>query len=348
MAIIRITALWAFSESVLGGILHAFSIPFSGALLSGFAVILISLLSLFSSRGEILKASIIVVLIKASISPYVPLTAHVAVLMQGLLGEVFFFSKKFFKTSAILFAITVVVLSGAQRILTLTIVFGNTLWNSIDTYSRILISEFFGKNSSQDFVSVSLLIISAYILLHFLIGLIFGYAAGKLPEWINRSISEKELTSFDSSKYGEKFPEIKRERKRWWNKKPGKIFLTVVLILVVYSYFHPELGKEYSIRLIIMLVRSFVILFLWFTLVSPLLYKAFRKIIDKKQINYFSQTEKIISTFPELKKILFFNWKRSQKLKGYSRIKFFVTSTLIMGMFYNSNVKISHFDTADH
>ena len=180
-----------------------------------------------------------------------------------------------------------------------------------------------------------------------MIGFLFGYAAGKLPEWIDRSISKKELTSFDPSEYGDKFPEIKKERKRWWNKKPGKIFLSVVLILVIYSYFHPELGKEYSIRLLIMLVRSFVILFLWFTLVSPLLYKAFRKIIDKKQIHYFSQTENIISTFPELKKILFFNWKRSQKLKGLSRIKFFVTSTLIMGIFSDSDVKISHLDTAN-
>jgi len=326
---------------VLGGILHALSIPFSGALLSGFAVILISLMSLFSSRGEILKASIIVVLIKATISPYVPLTAHAAVLMQGLLGELFFFSKRFFKTSVILFAITVVVLSGAQRILTLTIVFGNTLWNSIDTYSRILISKFFGENSSQDLISVSLIIVSAYIFLHFLIGFFFGFVAGRLPEWINKNISGEGVVSFDPADYEEKFPEIKRNRKgkKWWKKKSGRIFLSVVLILVVFSYFHPELGKEYSLKLIIMLVRSFLILFLWFTLISPLLYKAFRKMIDKKQISYLAKTDKILSTFPELKKISLYSWNRSLKLKGFLRLKYFITSTLILSLFSNSKVE---------
>ena len=304
-------------------------------MLSGFAVILISLMSLFSSRGEILKASIIVVLIKATISPYVPLTAHAAVLIQGLLGEVFFFSKKFFKTSALLFAIIVVVLSGAQRILTLTIVFGNTFWNSIDTYSRILISEFFGKNSSQNLVSMSLLIISAYLFLHFLIGSFFGFVAGKLPVWINKNITEKDFISYDQSESGEKFPEIKRKRKRWWNKKPGKIFLSVVLILVVFSYFHPELGEKYSLKLIIMLVRSFIVLFLWFTLISPLLYKAFRKIVDRKQISYLAETDKILSTFPELKRISLYSWKKSLKFKGYQRLKFFVTSILLLAIFSN-------------
>jgi len=321
---------------VLGGVLHALSIPFSGALLSGFAVILISLMSLFSSRGEILKASIIVVLIKATISPYVPLTAHVAVLTQGLLGEAFFFSKKFFKISSILFAVVVVVLSGAQRILTLTIVFGNTLWNSIDTYSRILIAEFFGKNSSQNLISASLVIISAYISLHVLIGFFFGFVAGKLPVWIDKNITEKAIIDYDQSEFEGKFPETKRKKKKWWKKKPGKIFLTVVLILVVFSYFHPELGKDYSIKLIIMVVRSFLVLFLWFTLISPLLYKAFRKIIDKKQISYLAETDKILSTFPELKRISQYCWKKSLEFKGYARLKYFITSTLLLALFSNS------------
>lgn len=298
-------------------------------------------MSLFSSRGEILKASIIVVLIKATISPYVPLTAHVAVLMQGLLGEIFFFSKKFFKISAMIFAITIVVLSGVQRILTLTIVFGNTLWNSIDTYSRILISKFFGENSSQNLVSASLVIISAYIFLHFLIGFLMGFVAGKLPAWINRNISEEGVISFDPAEYEEKFPEIKkdRKRKRWWNKKSGKIFLFVVLVLVIFSYFHPNLGKDYSIDLLIMLLRSFLIIFLWFTLISPLLYKAFRKMIDKKQISYLAKTDKILSTFPELKKISLYSWNRSLKLKGFLRLKYFITSTLILSLFSNSKVE---------
>jgi hypothetical protein len=339
-----LTALWAFSESVVGGILHGFKVPLSGAWLSGFAAILISLMSLFSTRGEILKASIIVIIIKVTISPYTPLTAHIAVFLQGCLGEVFFLSKRFYKISAVLFAVTIIILSGIQRILILTILFGNTLWKSIDTYANIVISELFGNKNLKIF-SASIVIISAYIFIHLVMGLVVGFIAGKLPPWINNNISDENMVNADFSEYDAKFPEVKRKKKRWWNKKSGRVFLSVLLLMVIYSYFHPELGKSYTIELIIMIVRSFVILFLWFTLVSPLLYKVFRKIIDKKQIRYISQTDKIISTFPELKRILFFNWKRSQEFKGYLRIKFFVTATLIMAMFSAHGTKISQLDS---
>ncbi len=346
-AVVKITALWAFSESVLGGILHAFSVPLSGALLSGFAAILISLIALFSaSRGEILKASVIVVLIKVSVSPYTPLTAHLAVLLQGCLGEVFFFSKRFFKASALSLAVSVVVLSAMQRILILTIVFGNTLWKSIDTYSVFLISQFFGKSSAQNFVSASLLIISVYIFLHLLIGVLVGLAAGKIPGWINEKVSEKEFLKINTLQSNNEFPEVKVKKRKWWNKKSGKIFLSVVLVLVILSYFHPELKKKYAVDLLIMLLRSFLVIFLWFTLLSPLLYKAFRKLMSKKQIAYFSETEKIISTFPGLKNIVSYSWKNSfhkvmdsQKLKGFARIKFFCTSILMLTLFTNFETK---------
>jgi hypothetical protein len=301
-------------------------------------------MSLFSTRGEILKASIIVIIIKVTISPYTPLTAHFAVFLQGCLGEIFFLSKRFFKVSALMFAVTIMILSGIQRILILTILFGNTLWKSIDTYANIIISELFG-NKDLKILSASIVIITAYIFIHLLMGLVVGFIAGRLPQWINNNMSNKNIMDADFSEYDAKFPEVKRKKKRWWNKKSGRVFLSILLLMVIYSYFHPELGKSYTIELIIMIVRSFVILFLWFTLVSPLLHKVFRKLIDKKQIRYISQTDKIISTFPELKKILFFNWKRSQGFRGYSRIKFIVTSTLIMAIFSARGTKISELNS---
>ena len=44
-AIQRLTALWAFTESGLGGIMHALQIPFTGLLVGGMAVIMISLIA---------------------------------------------------------------------------------------------------------------------------------------------------------------------------------------------------------------------------------------------------------------------------------------------------------------
>ncbi|MGB5288359.1 MAG: hypothetical protein WBN42_07680, partial [Ignavibacteriaceae bacterium] len=70
ISILKITALWAFSESAFGGILHALTIPLRGLFISSAAVLFISLIALFAkSNKDILKATIIVILIKAVVSP---------------------------------------------------------------------------------------------------------------------------------------------------------------------------------------------------------------------------------------------------------------------------------------
>jgi len=94
--ITRLSALWALSESMLGGLLHAAHIPLRGMIISSAAVIIICLIAHFSEKnGEILKATIIVLIIKGAISPYTPFAAYLAVFMQGLLGEIFFYKKRF-------------------------------------------------------------------------------------------------------------------------------------------------------------------------------------------------------------------------------------------------------------
>ena len=90
------------SEAALGGILHAFRIPFTGLFIGSSAVIFISLIGFYSdNRKEIMKAMFIVLLVKAAISPHTPPLAYIAVSMQGLLGSVLFYTKRFYKFSAI-------------------------------------------------------------------------------------------------------------------------------------------------------------------------------------------------------------------------------------------------------
>lgn len=73
LSVLRITALWAFSESAFGGILHALTVPLRGIFINAAAVLFISLIALFSkSSKEILKSTLIVILIKALVSPHFP------------------------------------------------------------------------------------------------------------------------------------------------------------------------------------------------------------------------------------------------------------------------------------
>src|SRR5438105_7088855 len=86
----RIIALWVICETLLGGIIHSFNIPFSGILLSGFAVMCICLIEKVGERGSILKATVIVIVFKFLLSPQTPPAAYLAVFIQGILGEVLF------------------------------------------------------------------------------------------------------------------------------------------------------------------------------------------------------------------------------------------------------------------
>ena len=88
LAIQRLTALWAFAESGLGGVLHAFQIPFTGLVIGGFAVIIITLIAKFSDHHyqQILKSFLIVLIVKAMVSPHTPVPAYLAISFQAIMG----------------------------------------------------------------------------------------------------------------------------------------------------------------------------------------------------------------------------------------------------------------------
>ena len=165
LSILKITALWAFSESAFGGILHALTIPLRGLFISSAAVLFISLIALFSkSSKEILKATLIVILIKALVSPHSPLIAYLAVSLRGVLGFLFFSAKKFYRLSALLLGLLVLFFSGIQKIVVLTILFGNMLWESLDLFIDQVSAEIFRVNHPN--LNYGYIPIAAYVLLH--------------------------------------------------------------------------------------------------------------------------------------------------------------------------------------
>jgi hypothetical protein len=103
--IMRLTALWALSESGLGGAMHAFKIPFTGFFLGGFAILIVCLIAYHSTNKwkAIIQATLLVILIKATASPQSPPMAYVAVAFQGLVGALFFSIMPFFRLAAIIF-----------------------------------------------------------------------------------------------------------------------------------------------------------------------------------------------------------------------------------------------------
>ena len=257
LGVLRITALWAFSESAFGGILHALTVPLRGLFIASASVLFISLITLFARNNkEILKATVIIILVKAIVSPHSPLTAYLAVSLQGVLGYLLFSTKKFYKLSALLFGILVLFFSGIQKIIVLTILFGNTLWESLDIFIKQVSIEIF--NIDHPDINYGYLLIACYVFIHLAAGLFIGLYAGKLPQKINiyKSVIPNSIIQLNE----EEIPHRTKQKKKNWFLRPSGIFVILISVgVIILSFLSPEVEKNIAMSVMIMIVRSLVI-----------------------------------------------------------------------------------------
>ena len=342
----RITALWGFSESALGGILHVFKIPVTGLIAGSAAVIFITLIAYFSHetsdtfsrKGIILKATFTVLIIKGFVSPYTPVTAYFAVLLQGFMGEILFSSSKHFKLSTISLGILTLVTSALQKIIILTIVFGNSLWESIDEFSKFVFSQF-GMSFYSHSLYLSYTIICLYLFIHLIAGIYIGFFAARLPgRIINLSLNESEkiqsLFVINNNRFSiPRYSETKKS-KVWWKKKSGVLIFIFSLMMIALSYFHPEVDENISLNIFIMLIRSAFIIFVWFKFLSPFLLKVFKKLLSKKTSVSSFQVEDMINFFPQFRTIISNSWNQSSNIKGTKKINNFLTYTIAAILFF--------------
>jgi hypothetical protein len=325
ISILKITALWAFSESAFGGILHALAIPFRGIFINGAAVLFISLIALFSKNSkEILKSTLIVMLIKALVSPHTPLTAYFAVSVQGFLGYLLFLSKSFFRISTLLLGIFTLFFSGIQKIIVLTLLFGNTLWKSINIFIKQISKEFFRLDVHSD-LNFGLILIGIYILIHIVSGIFIGFYAGILPQKINfyRNQIPKDLLLETI----EEFSKNSRNKKNWLLRPTGVIIIFISISVLIYSYISPSTSEIRSSDIVIMLIRSVTIMIIWFTLIGPIVRKLFQKFLSGKKSFYAKEIEEIMQLFPMFKKVVSYCWKNSSDKNGIKRLRKFLSTS---------------------
>ena len=178
----ELTALWAFIEVTLGGLLHALRIPFTGIVVGGGAVAIISVIGYFSDSPfkTILKSTLIVMIVKAGASPHSPIPAYLAVGFQGLFGALVYSMFRFHTVATVLFAVICMLESALQKILTLTIMYGMAIWEAIDAFTNKISNQFY--EGDQQF---SYWIAFAYVTLYGLWGL---YIGGRMSNFPNKVV----------------------------------------------------------------------------------------------------------------------------------------------------------------
>lgn len=330
--IFRLTAIWAFNEAALGGILHALKIPFAGLFVGGAAVVLISLIALHAEkRGSVFSSALIVLLVKGIIAPHTPMAAYFSVTLQALLGELFFFSKRNYKLSAFTLAVTISIFSAFQKIFVLTVLFGKELWSSIDSFAIYVADNFFGISNSNLISSFSFIIIAGYTFIHLLGGIMFGVFAAFLPDKLD-GWAEKYSANISQVRIMQKNEkEINPKKKK--KKYSRHILFGFIALFGLISYFDLGIPKNKFYDAALMFVRSTAIIILWVFIAAPLIMKFIKNIFARSENKYQNEVHNIIELFPLFRGAYNESKKFSSDHRGFRKISTFISLYLTLLLF---------------
>jgi len=335
--------LWAFSEAALGGILHALKIPFTGLFIGGSAVIFITLLAYYSDSSKvIIEVTLKVALVKFIVSPYSPIFAYLAILIQCFLGYVLFY-RGFNKFSPIILGFLSLLFSAFQKLIILTLLFGMTLWESIDVFFDFILNRVFPNNLLLDEFNISFIIVGLYISSHIVGGLVAGWYGSILPLRLeNRGRKKVLYKNFDENKdlniYGKK-----EKRKNWWFKPSSIAIFMFSVLLILLSFVFEDFNQNLASRIAIMLLRSVLILGVWYYFISPILLKLINSYLTKKSEEKASEIKSIIQLFPNIKSLIKVSWLETKSNKRFRRIILFIDNILI-NFLINENSEYEKYD----
>jgi hypothetical protein len=313
----RLIALWVVCEAFAGGIMHAFKVPFTGMIVSGLSVTCIILIAWYiPGRLVIIKACFIVIIFKLLLSPHSPPTAYVAVFFQGILGQILFSNKKYFKTKAIVLGLLSLVESAIQRLLVLLIVYGNNFWEAVDEF----LQKTFKQQTTTGYVAW---IAWGYIIIHAFIGIVVGVTAFNIAKnaitWKQFAVIKDNLEI-----------EPTQEKKHSFHLKPLMILIWLILaMLLLESVLYPGNSILSSNQALHIFIRAFLIIIGWYYILSPLLLKTLQKILTGKKKKLNEQLLEVQKIIPEIKEIFSQSLSASKSYSGIKRIKLFIK--ILMG-----------------
>lgn len=319
----RLTALWALSEAAFGGVLHAFQVPFTGLFINGASVVFITLIAFYGqSYKDLLKATLIVLIIKATVSPHTPINAYFALTVQGALGSLLLRSKKRQTLGALILGVLTLLQSALQRILVLTVIFGMNLWESINIFGNYVLEQFSFLPFELNQIDFSFWLVLVYVFIHVFFGGLIGFFASRIPAWVEEESTKNKDYTFELNSEIKARIGKKRKGKKWL-KPSGIIILLLATAIVILSYVFPEFSASQGQKAIIMIVRSVVIMLIWYLILGPFFRKLYFKYLKSKEGKYASEIDASLAFMPVLRTIVARSWSASSSYSGYKRLKRF-------------------------
>ena len=319
-AVQRLTALWAFTESGLGGIMHALQIPFTGLVVGGMAVIIICIIAGISKNNlkQLLKATMIVLIVKAMVSPYTPFTAYIAVSFQALLGYTLFSFLPVSFFSILLLSSLAMMESAFQKLLVLTLLFGSSFWKAMDEMLAFIIKQF-GISYSNG----SQWIVGSYLVIYLVGGVIIAWIAHTIIRDLFIQRNTLVLDSIEKIN-NEIYTGSIEKRKKGYTKLWVLIFILVVLSVVLFFFAADEKQGWLAVAKTVSWTLSAILV--WFMLISPLLTKLIQRLLQKKQSRYSEEILRTLSFLPMLRQLTGLAWQKSRLYSGFNRWHFFFSA----------------------
>ena len=330
VAIQRLTALWAFSESGLGGIMHALQIPFTGLVVGGMSVIMIGFIAQISAHQykEILKSALIVLIIKAMVSPYTPFPAYIAVSFQALSGFALFSLLRVNFGSILLLSMISMLESAIQQLLILTLFLGRSFWKATDTFVAF-VSKQFGTTTTKG----SQWIISIYLLIYIIGAIGVAWTGWKtLSGFFDARFNEP---NFDEAVNVSILPTTLVAKKN--NTRKLWVVLFLLVALSVLMFFVAADAKKGWIAVAKTVSWTVASIMLWYMLVNPLLIKFIKWILQKKESRYSEEISSTLSFIPVLRQLTALAWRKSKLQKRGGRWYLFLSELIHSSLTYNED-----------
>lgn len=320
--IFRITALWAFSECALGGIMHALKLPFTGLFVGGFAVLCVGLLAHASDRNTaiVLRSTMLVILVKAMVSPHSPPTAYLAVGFQGVVGALMLCNLRPFGLAALLYGFLAITESALQKLLTLFLFFGKPLFEAVDLFFTDVLQKF----GVQSTVSGAWMVVYGYVILYGLWGLMLGYWIPRLPRQLERRAAAYADLNLEPAAAD---TEPKRKAKR------KGLLLAAVLLFIVLTFLFAGGKASGGQKALYAVLRTTAVLAAWFFLVQPFVAYLFRRWAKRRTEAEQGALRQIVDFMPDLQARALPLYRHvAQKHPGWRRWPEFVLALFALAM----------------
>lgn len=326
LAIERLTALWALNECGLGGFMHAFGSPFTGIVVGGISILLISLIATHTKTvvPTLIKALSIVLLVKLSVSPHSPITAYIAVAFQAFLGMFLYSLFSVNRFTVVLLGGVTFLESALQKLLTLTIIYGQSLWDAVALYTA-WVSD---KLAFLQLTISSKTLIALFITFYVCAGISVGFLIVRVMKLMQTvEVSQLNLNPTALQPSMKKNPAVRS------NKLVLFWVVTLVIIMLPLFFFNTEFGGLK--KGLYLIARSFLILVLWYKILGPLFLKGLNKLLSKRQSAYKTDIQNTLDLLPHLRIIIRYAWQDSGSLKGLNRMQHFLARSIVYSVQYN-------------